>query len=395
MRVLVVTHNYPRFAGDPAGAFVARLAAAAQDAGHEVRVLAPHAPGTAAEAREGGVLVTRFRYAPEPLERVGYRGDLHRSPVLSPVALLGVPAMLLAFRRALRRLVREFHPDIVHAHWWIPSGWVTAGAGDPFIVTCHGSDVRLLERARAIRALGGRVLARASAVTTVSHFLAEDVRTLLPALRTPVRVLPMPIDMARFAAGRSVPKASPPRILYAGNLIPSKGVADLVSAFALLRGSGVECQLRVLGEGPSAGELREIAHSLGVDDAIQWFPFVSQDAMPAEYGASSVTVLPTRGRAEGLGLTLVEALAAGCAVVGTPAGGIPEVVIDGRTGLIARDSDPGDLARQLRTMLTDDPLRACLTAEGQRHVESIFAPERAAANYIALYHDIVDGRVGV
>ena len=64
MRLLFVTHNYPRFAGDPAGAFVARLAAGAARAGHQVRVLAPHAPGTPLTEEHDGVRLERVRYAP-------------------------------------------------------------------------------------------------------------------------------------------------------------------------------------------------------------------------------------------------------------------------------------------------------------------------------------------
>jgi phosphatidylinositol alpha-1,6-mannosyltransferase len=70
LRILTVTHNYPRFAGDPAGAFVARIAEGAATAGHDVEVIAPHAPGTPTDERSGGVRVRRFRYGPERLVRV-------------------------------------------------------------------------------------------------------------------------------------------------------------------------------------------------------------------------------------------------------------------------------------------------------------------------------------
>ena len=115
MRILVATHNYPRFAGDRAGAFVARLAAAAAGAGHVVRVVAPHAPGAPERERMDGVDVVRFRYAPERWERVGYRGDLHRQRATTLLGALGVPAFLLGFRRTLRRELRNFSPDAVHA----------------------------------------------------------------------------------------------------------------------------------------------------------------------------------------------------------------------------------------------------------------------------------------
>jgi glycosyltransferase involved in cell wall biosynthesis len=107
--------------------------------------------------------------------------------------------------------------------------------------------------------------------------------------------------------------------------------------------------------------------------------------MPAEYGASTIAVLPSRGQAEGLGLTLVEALLAGCAVVGTPAGGIPEVVRDGVTGLIALDGDAGDLAEKLARLLLDPDLRERLTQAGRRMALATYATDAAARRFLDLY----------
>jgi glycosyltransferase involved in cell wall biosynthesis len=388
MRVLVLSHNYPRFPGDPAGAFVARLARATHAAGHETRVVTPHVPDTAEREVDGGVAVTRFRYAPERLERVGYTGSLHRDVSSKPLVAAALPAYFWRFRRAARRAVREFAPEVVHAHWWIPSGAVAATLGIPFVVTSHGSDVRLLESAPPARALARRVLARASAITTVSRFLAADVQRFLPGLDTPIEVLPMPLDVKRFEGGRAEPKAVPPRILYAGNLVASKGVDVLIDAVARLRERGVECELRILGEGPERGALEARARERGLTGRVTFSPFVAQGAMPAEYGRSTVTVLPTRGNAEGLGLTLVEALLAGSAVVGTQAGGIPEVVVDGVTGLIAHDGDVGELAQKIGRLLQDPELRARLVSRGAERARERHAAISAAARFIDLYEKV-------
>lgn len=390
MRVLVLTHNYPRFPGDPAGAFVARLARATNAAGHETRVVTPHVPGTAERETDDGVAVTRFRYAPSALERVGYTGSLHRDAVTSPLVALALPPFFWSYRRAAARALRAFRPDVVHAHWWMPSGSVAATLGAPLVVTSHGSDVRLLESVPPTRPLARRVLARASAVTTVSRFLARDIERLLPGLRTPIEVLPMPLDVEHFAAGASEMKASPPRVLYAGNLVASKGVDVLIEAVALLREreGSVRPELRILGEGPELAALRSLAAARGIADSVTFSPFVSQAVMPAEYGRSTVTVLPTRGNAEGLGLTLVEALLAGSAVVGTPAGGIPEVVIHEETGLIARDGDAADLAAQIGRLLADPELRARLVKCGSERARTVYASDAASARFIALYEGI-------
>ena len=385
MRILVATHNYPRFADDPAGAFVRRLAEATVAAGHEVQVVAPHAPGLPRRVRENGVDVARFRYAPDALERVAYRGDLHRAMPLSGLGLLGIPAFLAANSMALRRERDRFHPDVVHAHWWLPSGWHASRLGVPYVVTLHGSDARLLDRGFFFRRLARSVFERAKSVTTVSEFLAADVRAALPNLRTPVLTARMPLDIEHFARGRMVARVAPPRILYAGNLLASKGIDVLLDAHARLLARGVACEVKILGEGPHEVRLKQEASRLGLRDSVIWSHFVGQAAMPNEYGQSTIVVLPTRGREEGLGLVLGEALLAGCAVVGTPAGGIPEVVRDGVTGLIARDGDAEDLADRLQQLIQDSALRERLIRAGDEYVRATFSPRPAVERFLSLY----------
>jgi glycosyltransferase involved in cell wall biosynthesis len=211
---------------------------------------------------------------------------------------------------------------------------------------------------------------------------------MLPSLQTEIVVTPMPVRVSGFLDGARATKHRPPRILYAGNLVPSKGVDVLIRAVAELGRRGIPSQLKILGEGPAGASLQALARELGIVDRVLWSPFVPQAKMAEEYGASTVTVLPSRGRAEGLGLTLVEALLAGSAVVGTAAGGIPEVVIHERTGLIARDGDPNDLASQIQRLLTDAPLRERLTREGKDHALQTYSPDATVERFLQIYNAV-------
>lgn len=390
LRILTITHNYPRFAGDRAGAFVARIAEGAAAAGHRVEVIAPHAAGSARDEQAGGVRVRRFRYAPDRWERVAYTGSLHHRTLLSPVAALAFPGFLAAFAREIGRAVRSLEPHLIHAHWWVPGGWFASRGRVPYLITCHGSDVRLLERSALIRRVALPAFQRAARVTAVSRFLGGDIRRMLPSLSTEVLVTPMPVDVNRFAEGARAVKLEPPQILYAGNLVPSKGVDVLLRAVAELTRRGVPCRLKVLGEGAARADLDLLAHKLGLASRVTWASFVPQGQMPAEYGASGVTVLPSRGQAEGLGLTLVEALLAGSAVVGTAAGGIPEVVMHEKTGLIARDGDAEDLATQIQRLLADPTLRDRLARAGKEHVLRIYSPASAIGRFLEIYHAVAD-----
>lgn len=395
MRVLHVTHNYPRFPADPAGGFVSRLARAGVASGASVRVVVPHTRGLPLDEIDGGVEVRRFRYAPDAFERIGFQGDVRRSTT-TPLALLVAPLFLWSFRRAVARAAEEFRPDIIHAHWWLPGGWAaTRQRRIPVIITCHGSDIRLLRESALVRSFAGRVFPRAAAVTAVSAVMRGDIRAALPGLETGVRleVRPLPVDLPLFERGAAVAKVTPPRILFAGNLIPAKGVDVLLRAFAKVRSRGVACRLKFLGEGPARDELTRLADALGVTREVDWSPFVPMDRMPEEYGAATVVALPSRGaRGEGLPLSLVEALIGRAAVVATPAGGVPEIIQDRETGLLVPDGDDDALATALAELLTDATLRDRLIRTGRERVVDRFAPGAAADGFLTLYREVAGVR---
>jgi glycosyltransferase involved in cell wall biosynthesis len=394
VRILHLTHNYPRFPADPAGGFVARLARAAVAAGSQVRVVAPHFPGTAVAEDDAGVEVRRFRYGPELLERIGYTGDLRKS-AFSFAALLAAPAYLWRFNSACTTAIAEFRPDVIHAHWWFPAGVIaTRQAKVPVVITCHGSDVRLLGQSEFLRNLARKVLPKARTITTVSRVMRTDLKTAVPDLESTVRleIAPLPVDLPLFERGASVTKATPPLILFAGNLIAGKGVDVLLTAFATLRADGIDCRLKFLGEGVLRDELERSAASLGVSDRVEWSPFVPMDRMPEEYGAATIVALPSRGaRGEGMPLSLVEALVGGAAVVATPAGGVPEIIQDGETGLLVPDGDAPALANALRRLITEPELRTRLVAAGRSQVTERFAPGPAAARFLRIYQGVLHG----
>ncbi len=390
MRILTITHNYPRWEGDRAGAFIARLAAEVVALGHTVRVVAPHAPGAALRETQHGIEIVRARYGPDTLERVGYTGALREPMRATLLAPLMLPPFIGQLWSVASREARDFRPDVVHAHWWIPGGWIASRLGLPYVITCHGTDVRLLESS-LWRLVAAPAFRRAVAITAASEFLARDIARFFPDDASRISVTSMPMDLAMFESGAATAKAIPPRVLFAGNLIASKGVDVLIEAVALLRARGVVCALRIIGDGPEEQRLRALASQRALGDDVSWSSFVPQHDLPKEFGAATITVLPSRGQAEGLGLVLAEALMAGSAVVGTPAGGIPEVVIDGETGLLARDRGAADLARQIERLLLDPVLRDRLIANGRAHVRAQHAPVAAAERAIEVYAQVAKG----
>jgi glycosyltransferase involved in cell wall biosynthesis len=193
VRVLHVTHNYPRHAGDAAGSFVARLVRAQRAAGHEVRVLAPHAAGLPVAETLDGVPITRFRYAPDAAETLAYTGTMAEQVRASFAGKARLVGMLRATAVATARARRDAPPTVIHAHWWFPVGLaltLPGARGDvPLVTTMHGSDVRLAQGALA-RALLQRVLRGSRGAAAVSRWLADEA-TRLGGRR--VAVAPMPV----------------------------------------------------------------------------------------------------------------------------------------------------------------------------------------------------------
>jgi glycosyltransferase involved in cell wall biosynthesis len=181
----------------------------------------------------------------------------------------------------------------------------------------------------------------------------------------------MPLDTALFQKASTLPKAIPHRILFAGNLLPSKGADLLIRALPLLIDWGLECVLRIVGEGSEKAALLRLAQNSGVSHLIQWAGVIPHGAMPEEYGRATVTVLPSRGNSEGLGMVLVESLLAGCPVIGTAGGGIPDVITHGETGLLTNDGDARNIALALRQMLSSPALRArTVSAQASHDVQT-------------------------
>jgi glycosyltransferase involved in cell wall biosynthesis len=147
MNVLFLTHSFPRREGDAAGSFILRLAVALRAEDVNVHVVAPAADGVPASEEIEGVPVDRFRYAPRRYEKLAYTGNMASDVASSWTAKFALVGFLGAdFVQAVRAR-RNFEPQVVHAHWWFPSGvvgtWVGGLSHVPLVTTLHGTDVRV------------------------------------------------------------------------------------------------------------------------------------------------------------------------------------------------------------------------------------------------------------
>jgi len=384
VKVLFLTHAFPRFLGDPAGSFILRLAVALTGEGVTTTVVAPHAPGLPERDALEGVAVRRFRYAPERYETLAYTGtmaDQVRSSWAERVALMG---LLAGAAYATDRRWKELHPQVLHAHWWFPNGLtaavISAVRKVPLVTTFHGSDVRLTHAARRARLLFGRVVRHSAAVTAVSTWLATRAHELAPDAPAPT-VAPMPADIELFSPAGA---RSPDRLLFVGRLTGQKGVDMLLRALAELP-PGIS--LDVVGEGPEGERLRRLSASVGLQARVRWHPTMSQRALVEFYRAATALVVPSVG--EGLGLVAVEAHLCETPVVAFDSGGLRDVVVHGETGILATNVDAAALAAALGELLRRPERGATLGREGRRRALARFAPESVARVYAGIYREAI------
>jgi len=384
VNVLFLAHSYPRFATDPVGSFVLRLAVALRDHQVQVRVLAPSAPGLPARDEFEGIVVERFRYAPAQLETLAYSGTMRDQVSGSWAAKAALGSFIGAeFWKSVRTRSR-FRADVVHAHWWFPGGlvgtWLRRWWRLPLVITMHGSDVRLAGGSGSATRLFRRVLGRANAVTTVSSWLARETVAIAPAVH-PI-VAPMPIQSDLFHPGGS---RAPDTLLFVGKLNPQKGIEHLLRALALMRARpSVEV---VVGVGSEPAQARALAESLGVGDQLRWFPLLPQAELAERYRTCTALVMPAVE--EGLGLVAAEALLCETPVVAFASGGLTDLVRDGESGLLVPPGDVAALARALDDLLARPDRGAAMGSTGRTRMLDLVAPHAAAGRYAAIYRDVI------
>jgi phosphatidyl-myo-inositol dimannoside synthase len=392
MNVLMVASSYPKFPGDTTAPFIESIARAVAARGHAVDVLLPHHPDLRRPSGEP-VRVVEYHYAPrEDWSLWGYAQSLESDVRVRRGVYLLAPLVALALRRALGSLLADRRYDVVHAHWVVPNAAmvtdIVAAHRVPFVVSAHGSDIFLAERSGTIGAFARSALKAAGRVTACS----DDLRVravALGAAESRTRTVPYGVDAAAFggSARAEMRRLGAPEgarvVLAVGRLVEKKGFATLVEAAAGISGAYVA----IAGAGDLRESLLRRIAELGAPASL--IGPLDRAGVAAAMAAADVVAVPSvvdaAGNVDGLPNTLLEAMAAGRAVVASRVAGMPDVLVDGVNGLLVPPGDVPALRAALCRLITDDALRARLGAAARATAVESHGWDRAARRFEECY----------
>ena len=419
-KVLVIGSVYPRFHEDAEVPWLRTSIAHLKKAGLDIQVLAPAYKGLKSHEIDG-VKVNRFRYAPASWEFLTHEEGAPSKMANKPwLQLLAIPYIISGFFKCIK-ICRKFKPDAIHAHWPFPHAYIALGAAKlfkiPLVLNFHGAELLLIRKKKWVKPLLKFAISQAQAVFANSSFTASKIKALR---NVDVEWSPYGTTL-ETGTGNAEPHAinGKFKILFVGRHIERKGIRYLIEAAKYLPRDQFE--IRIVGVGDLTEQLKMQADALCHPELYETKNFSSQvelcplgssetepkdlpaeiiftgklspEALASEYKTANVFTLPaivdSKGDTEGLGVVLIEAMELGLPIVASNVGGIPDVVIDGETGILVPEKDPEALASAYKRLAAEPELVKHLLTGSQKRINECFTWDGIIERQIAVYNKVL------
>ena len=400
MQISVLSHNYPRFAGDYSGHFVQSLCREWMQNGHQVDVLLPFDSAFNRPMREtsgnGVINLHLYRYIwPPQFHLLGYGRSMESDLHLRLNGYLLSPALLAAGIVATLRQCKRDRPDVLHAHWALPNGFIGAVVsrllGIPLAVSIPGSDVQVAASNPLFRAMAQFTFQQASFISADGADLrdaaiplgADPAKFELIIYGTdPNRLRPdtTGVDALRAELGIGPQQTM---ILAVGRMVEKKGFDIFLRALAEAELLDQEVVAVMVGDGDELVKWQWLAASLGIATRVHWVGNVPFDEIGVYYNACDLLVMPALLKpAHGLNVCVVDAMSCAKPVIGSDVGGNPLAIVDGETGFLVPEGDPSALAKAIATLAAEPTLRKQMGFLGRLRVESDLGWPVLAQHYL-------------
>lgn len=366
-KILVSASTFPRWEGDTEPRFILDYCIGLSKY-YDVTALAPAAPGAKTSEILEGVRVVRYHYFPiHKWETLCYPGAIVPRIKEKKIRLLLVPFLFLAQFIQLKKAGR--HYDFLHAHWLIPQGIIASFCTLPYLVTGHGGDVGELNK-HIFYFLKKRCLQKASGITAVSAHLKKILADKYHCSQ--VSVIPMGCNTNYFHPSHRQEGLfgcdGKKTVLFVGRLAEKKGVSYLIQAMQY-----VDARLVIVGSGPLEETLKELTASLSLTKKVVFLGPKNHRELRSIYASADIFAAPSitakNGDVEGFGLVILEAMASGLPVVASASGGITDIIVHGKNGLLSPEQNIDALALQLNRLLSEKSLYQKLSAASLKTAE--------------------------
>jgi N-acetyl-alpha-D-glucosaminyl L-malate synthase BshA len=365
---------YPTFGGS--GVVATELGIALAERGHEVHFISSRLPA---------------RLRRHTLADVSF----HEVNTYS-YALFQHAPYTLALAAKMAEVAMNFKLELLHVHYAIPHAISAHLAREMLegrvkvLTTLHGTDITLVGNDPSLKSITRFAINQSDAITTVSRWLAEETRQQFQP-RPPLHVVPNFIDTEEFHpqlgadwAGKHYACPGHPHLIHVSNFRPVKRAPDAVRVLAEVL-KHRDAHLLMVGDGPDLGQAMQVARELDVNGRVTFMG--NREDVAHLLAVSDVLLLPSES--ESFGLSALEAMACGCAVVASNIGGLPELVRDGVDGYLCAAGDTATMAARVLELLADEQqLNRMQSAARQRAVEA-FSPARAVPMYLELYAQLL------
>ena len=286
----------------------------------------------------------------------------------------------------IQSLVKAINPDILHAHYATSYGFMAAFTGfHPLIITGWGADIFDTAKNFFIKRLLRYSFHQADAITVLSEITRKEIVKLT---KKKVDLIPFGVDTDKFIpATKSASKFF--RIGTIRTLSEKYGVEYLIRAFALVAGKYPNIVLDIVGDGELKDKLVALSGELGVSDKVVFHGFISQQKEFDKYysilSQLDIFAILSVLDSETFGVAAVEASACGIPVVATNVGGLTEVILDGKTGLIVPPRDVLKTAKAIEKLISDQQLRNSMRVAGRNFVMENYDWKKCVSKMVDLY----------
>jgi colanic acid/amylovoran biosynthesis glycosyltransferase len=379
-----------------------------EDSGYRVVPLSVHQPHSPAEGDELEDLGSRTEYlyqAPKskvlldnlhmlmrrPVRYFGTLAtavaDAWRMGLLNRVGLGLLYRFFVAARAA--RILRQEGCRHLHVHFaHIPTDIAMYAAGItaiPFSFTAHANDI--FERGWLL----DKKVQRARFAVTISEYNRQLIKKSGGAEHK-IHVIRCGVDHTAFAARSGRAENSIPKIGTLGRMVEKKGIDDLIQACKILRDQNMAFSVEIAGDGPLLSELQQLVDDCDLSAQVRFRGPLSHEQVPRWLQALDVFVLACKkdrnGDMDGIPVVLMEAMLAGVPVISSRISGIPELIEDGQSGLLAEPASPDHLARAIARLLSDEILYSELRKNAIVKVQTEFDLSNNVARLNELFKEV-------